>query len=109
MERLLEGLFVIPGTKRRIGLDVLLDILPFGGPAIATAMGAWIVWEARNIGAPKRLIARMAGNVALDALFSAVPFVGAIPDYFFRSNSRNVRLLRKYLDRRHPGSAIIEG
>jgi hypothetical protein len=109
MERLLEGLITIPGTNKRIGLDVLLDFIPFAGPTIATLMGAWIVWEARNLGASKWLMARMASNVALDTLFSAIPLLGAIPDYFFRSNTRNLRLLGKFLDKRHPGTAVIEG
>ena len=40
MEKLLEGLFTIPGTKRRVGLDVILDIIPVGGSVIAAAMGS---------------------------------------------------------------------
>lgn len=108
MEHLLEGLVTIPGTNKRVGLDVLLDIIPFVGPTIASMMGAWIVWEARNLGVSRWLIARMAGNVTLDMLFSAIPVLGVIPDYFFRSNTRNLRLLRRFLDTHHPSTAIIE-
>ena len=66
MEHLLEGLFTIPGTNRKIGLDVILDLIPIGGDAIGALMGAWIVWEARNLGMSKAQMARMFGNVGID-------------------------------------------
>lgn len=102
MEYLLEHAVRIPGTNKRLGLDVILDILPFGGTVIAAAMGTYIAWEARNLGVSKGTVARMAGNIGFDMLLGAIPFVGAIPDYFFRSNSRNLRLVRKWLDKHHP-------
>jgi hypothetical protein len=109
MERLLEGLFVIPGTKQRLGLDVILDLIPVGGGVISAIMGGYMVWEARNLGMPKHAYVRMAGNVGLDALFGVIPFVGAIPDFFFRSNTRNLKIIKKHLDRHHPSTAIIDG
>ena len=109
MEALLERMFVVPGINRPVGLDVILDIVPVVGDLIATLMGAWIVWEARNLGMSRWQQARMIGNVAFDALLGAIPWVGAIPDFFFRSNSRNLRIIRRHLDRHHPETAIIEG
>ncbi|WP_136163364.1 DUF4112 domain-containing protein [Sphingomonas flavalba] len=108
MEQLLERMFVIPGINRPVGLDVLLNIVPVVGDVIGTAMGAWIVWEARNLGMSKWQMTRMAGNVGIDTLLGAVPFIGAIPDFFFRSNTRNLRIIRKHLDRHHPATATIE-
>jgi hypothetical protein len=109
MEKLLERMFVVPGINRPIGLDVVLDLVPVAGDVIAAALGAWMVWEARNLGMPKWQIARMGGNVGFDFLLGAIPFVGAIPDFFFRSNSRNLRIIRKWLDKHHPASRMIEG
>ena len=109
MERLLEGLFVIPGINRRIGLDVLLDLIPVGGDVIAAAMGSWMIWEARNLGMPRSTYWRMAGNVGFDALLGAIPFIGAVPDFLFRSNTRNLKMIKRHLDRHHPATAIIEG
>jgi hypothetical protein len=109
MEHLLERAFVIPGTSRRIGLDVVLDVVPVAGDIVAAAMGAWIVWEARNLGMSKWQLARMGGNVGVDFLLGAIPWVGAIPDFFFRSNTRNVRILKKWLDKHHPATGVIEG
>lgn len=108
LEHKLERLWTLPGTKRQVGLDVALDLIPGIGPVVATALGSYIAWEARNLGLPKRQVARMAGNIGIDFLLGAIPFVGAIPDYFFRSNSRNLRILKKHLDRHHPATRTIE-
>ncbi|WP_298690079.1 DUF4112 domain-containing protein [uncultured Sphingomonas sp.] len=108
-EHLLEGLFVIPVINRRIGLDVILDALPFAGDAIAAAMGGWIIWEARNLGMSKWQMARMAGNVGIDFVLGLIPVVGAIPDFFFRSNTMNLKMIKRHLERHHPALATIEG
>ena len=108
MEALLERMFIVPGINRPVGLDVLLDVVPVLGDIIAAGLGAWIVWEARNLGMSRWQQTRMIGNVLFDALLGAIPWVGAIPDFFFRSNSRNLRIIRRHLDRHHPATATIE-
>lgn len=108
MEHLLEGLFVIPGINKRVGLDVILDLVPVAGQTIAAGMGAWLAWEASNLGMPKRTVARMAGNIGIDWLLGLIPFIGAVPDFFFRSNTRNLRLVKRHLDRHHPATALID-
>ena len=108
MEHLLEGLFKIPGTNRKIGLDVILDLIPVGGDAVGAAMGAWMVWEARNLGMSKSQMARMFGNVGVDFLLGLIPVVGAIPDFLFRSNTRNLKMIKRHLDKHHPATAVIE-
>jgi Domain of unknown function (DUF4112) len=108
LEMLLEGLVVIPGINKRIGLDVILDIIPVGGSVIAAIMGSYLAFEARNLGMPKSTIVRMAGNIGFDALLGAIPWIGAVPDFFFRSNTRNLRIIKKHLDRHHPKSVIID-
>ncbi|QTH24247.1 DUF4112 domain-containing protein [Rhizorhabdus wittichii] len=109
MEGLLERMFVVPGINKPVGLDVLLDLIPVVGPTIAAVMGSWLVWEARNLGLSKWQMTRMFGNVGIDLVLGAIPWVGAIPDFFFRSNSRNLKLLKRHLDRHHPATATIEG
>jgi Domain of unknown function (DUF4112) len=109
LERLLEGLITIPGTNQRVGLDVILDLIPIGGSAIGAVMGSYLAWEARNLGMPKSTIIRMAGNIGFDALLGAIPLIGAVPDFFFRSNTRNLRIIKKHLDRHHPGTVVIDG
>jgi len=109
MEGLLERAFTIPGTNQRIGFDVVLDLIPVVGGVVAGAMGAWIVWEARNLGMSKWHVVRMSGNVGVDFLLGAIPWIGAIPDFFFRSNTRNLRIVRRWLDKHHPETRTIEG
>jgi hypothetical protein len=41
----------------------------------------------------------MLGNVALDGVVGAVPVVGDAFDVMFRANIRNMRMLRRWLDR----------
>src|SRR3546814_18164148 len=53
MEHLLERLFVIPGINRPVGLDVILDLIPVVGGTVGAALGAWMAWEARNVGMTK--------------------------------------------------------
>ncbi len=108
LEKLLEGLVVIPVINKRVGLDVILDIIPVGGSVIAAIMGSYLAFEARNLGMPKSTIVRMAGNIGFDALLGAIPWIGAVPDFFFRSNTRNLRIIKKHLDRHHPKSVIID-
>jgi hypothetical protein len=108
MEKLLERLFVIPGTNRQVGLDVILDLVPVVGDIAGAALGSYIVWEAKNLGMSKTQIARMAGNVGFDWLLGLIPFVGAIPDFFFRSNTRNVRIIKRHLDKHHAATATID-
>ena len=109
MERILERMFVIPGTRQSVGLDVILDVVPVVGDFAAAALGAYIVWEAKNLGMSKTQIARMAGNVGVDWLLGLIPWVGAIPDFFFRSNTRNLRIVKRWLDKHHPETRLIEG
>lgn len=108
MERTLEGLFIIPGTRREVGLDTLLSLIPTVGSVSAAALGSYILWEARNLKLSKIQIVRMGGNVGFDMLLGAIPFVGAIPDFFFRSNTRNLRIIRRHLDKHHPETGIID-
>jgi hypothetical protein len=108
-ERLLERLFIVPGINRPIGLDVILDIVPVVGDVTAAVLGAWIVWEARNLGMSKWQMARMAGNVGIDFLLGAIPWIGAIPDFFFRSNTMNLKIIKRHIEKHHPELATIEG
>ena len=108
MERLLERLFVIPGINRPVGLDVILDLVPVVGDVAAAVLGAYIVWEAKNLGMSRWQVARMAGNVGVDWLLGLIPWIGAVPDFFFRSNTRNLRIIKRHLDKHHANTATIE-
>ncbi|MBC7985575.1 MAG: DUF4112 domain-containing protein [Sphingomonadaceae bacterium] len=109
MEQLLEKSFTLPVVGRRFGLDFLVGLVPVVGDVVTAAMGAWIVWEARNLGMSKWQIARMVGNLGVDTALGAVPLVGDAFDFLFRSNTRNLGIIKRHLDRHHPATRTIEG
>ena len=102
MERVLERSFTIPGINRPVGLDALAGLVPVVGDLVTAAMGAYIIWEAHNLGLPKWKLWRMAGNVAFDSAVGVVPVAGDLFDFLFRSNTRNLRIVRRHLDKHHP-------
>lgn len=109
LEKVLERAIHVPGINRKVGLDAIAGLVPVAGDVLTAIMGAYLVWEARNLGLPRWKMWRMAGNVLFDTALGAVPLAGDVADFFFRSNSRNLRIIRKHLDRHHPETTIIEG
>jgi hypothetical protein len=105
LEHLLEGAFTVPGINKQIGLDAIIGLVPVAGDLVAAAMGSYLIWEARNLGMSRWQLARMAGNLAMDTAVGAVPVAGDLFDWLFRSNTRNLRIIRRHLDKHHP---IIE-
>ena len=108
MEKLLERMFVVPGINQPVGLDALLSLVPGVGTISAAALGSYIAWEARNLKMSKWQITRMAGNIGFDLLLGAIPLIGAIPDFFFRSNTRNLLIIKRHLDKHHPETKTVE-
>lgn len=109
MERLLERSFTIPGVSMPVGLDALVGLVPILGDVVTAAMGAYIVWEAKNLGLPKWKLARMGANVLFDTALGAIPLVGDAADLVFRSNSKNLKILLRHMDKHHPHTKVIEG
>lgn len=109
VESVLERAFIVPGINRPIGLDAIVGLIPVVGDLVTTAMGAWLVWEARNLGMSKFHLARMAGNIGVDTVIGAIPLVGDLFDFAFRSNTRNLRILKRWMDKHHPETMLVEG
>lgn len=108
LEIILERSFVIPGINRPVGLDAIVGLVPVVGDVITAIMGAYLIWEARNLGMPKWKIWRMVGNLGVDTTLGAIPLVGDAFDFLFRSNTRNLKIIKKHLDKHHPGTIIID-
>lgn len=108
MEQLLERSFTVPGTKFPVGLDFLIGLIPVVGDIVTTAMGAYIVWEARNLGMSKFQLARMSANIGIDTVIGMVPLAGDAFDLVWRSNSKNLRIIKRHLDRHHPSTVTID-
>jgi hypothetical protein len=96
---LLDSAILIPGTNVRFGLDAVIGLVPGIGDAITTMLSLYIVKEARALGAPRHLILRMLGNVALDGVVGVVPLAGDLFDVMWRANRRNMELLLDWLDK----------
>lgn len=109
METVLERIFTIPGINRPVGLDSIVGLVPVVGDLITASMGAWLVWEGRNLGMSRFQLARMAGNIGIDTALGAIPLVGDLFDFVFKSNTRNLRIIKRYLDKHHPETVLIEG
>lgn len=109
LEQVLEGIVVIPGIRRRVGLDAIAGLVPVVGDVLTAAMGLYLVWEARNLGLPRWKLWRMIGNVGLDTVVGAVPLAGDLFDLLYRSNTRNLKIIRGHLDKHHPATRVIEG
>jgi len=99
LANLMDAAIVIPGTRRTVGLDAVIGLAPGIGDLLTAAVSLYIVRQARVLGAPRHLVLRMTGNVAVDALFGAVPLVGDAFDVLWRANKRNMTLLRAHFDR----------
>src|SRR6185436_20710051 len=110
--RLMDGAFVLPGTNIRLGLDAIIGLVPVAGDVISGLVSSYLIWEARQLGAPKWLIARMMANTFLDTTLGAIPVLGDAFDILFRGNMKNMALLRRHMDKRGLGRAVgpvIEG
>src|SRR5262249_12548481 len=95
----MDSAIIVPGTNIRFGADALIGLIPGIGDLVTAGVASLIILEARRMGAPTHIVARMIGNVAIDGLVGAIPVVGDLFDVAFRANLRNMRLLRKHFDR----------
>lgn len=108
LEKLLERSFVLPGTNRQVGLDAIVGLIPVAGDTISAAVGLYLIWEARNLGMSRFQLGRMIGNVGFDWLVGLVPIAGDILDFVYRSNSKNLKIVLRHLDRHHPSTGLID-
>jgi uncharacterized protein DUF4112 len=95
---LLDNSIPIPGTGRRIGLDAVIGLVPGLGDVLSGGLGLLVVLRGVQRGLPTIVVARMLANVALDFVVGAVPLIGDAFDLWYKSNARNIGLLRRYAE-----------
>jgi hypothetical protein len=92
---LLDNSIPLPGGFR-IGVDALIGLIPGLGDAAGALISAYIVNEARSLGAPRSVLLRMMGNVMIETVIGSIPVAGDLFDAAFKANSRNLALLARY-------------
>lgn len=97
---LLDSSIRIPGTRRTVGIDPIIGLVPVAGDLVGVALSSYILAEAARLGAGRRVLARMAFNIALEGVVGMVPLLGDAFDAAWKANRRNMRLLDAWLDRR---------
>ncbi|HUF03279.1 MAG TPA: DUF4112 domain-containing protein [Aridibacter sp.] len=96
LSRYLDGLFRIPGTGWRFGLDSLVGLIPNVGDASTALVSFYILVAGVRYGVPKITLLRMAMNIGLDYLIGIIPFFGDAFDFFWKANQKNMDLIRKH-------------
>ena len=102
--QILDNAFVVPGTSYRIGLDPILGILPGLGDLVAPLFTIGVLLQARALGVPKVVQARMMINAGLDAVLGAVPIVGDLFDFAWKANAKNMALLELHAREQRAGA-----
>jgi hypothetical protein len=87
----------IPVGRWSFGLDGILGLVPGLGDLASAVVSMYIVAHAARAGIPTAALARMMSNVAIDSLLGAIPFVGDLFDFFYKSNTKNLRIYEQAL------------
>ena len=94
LSRYLDGLFRIPGTDWRFGLDAIIGLIPNVGDTLTSLASFYILFAGVRYGVPKITLLRMALNIGIDYVVGSIPFIGDAFDFFWKSNQQNMDLIR---------------
>nr|WP_294948843.1 DUF4112 domain-containing protein [uncultured Mucilaginibacter sp.] len=102
----MDDKFRLPGTNLRFGLDPILNFIPFAGDVSGFIVAAALLYViAKNGSVSRKVLVLMALNISIDALIGAIPILGQISDFYFKANTRNIKLLKEhYQEGKHFGS-----
>jgi hypothetical protein len=89
----LDEAITIPGTERKIGIDPIIGLIPGAGDLVGGMLSLYIMHAGITMGASRKDIIRMFGNVALEFIIGCIPIVGDLFDATWKSNQRNVKLI----------------
>jgi len=87
--------FEIPGLGWRFGIDPLLGLVPVVGDLAGVLFSVWILLAAAQLGVPRITLVRMLLNVAIDFVLGSIPLLGAVADFAWKANARNVQLMER--------------
>lgn len=104
LARYLDGLFRIPGTGWRFGLDALIGLIPNVGDTLTSVASFYILVAGVRYGVPKITLLRMAFNIGLDYVVGSIPVIGDAFDFFWKANKQNMDLIRERATGRDKGT-----
>ena len=91
----LDDWIKIPVVGWRFGLDALIGLVPNVGDMATSVLSFYILVAGVRYGVPKITLLRMAFNIGLDYVVGAIPFIGDAFDFFWKSNKKNMDLIRE--------------
>ena len=95
---LLDNSIPVPGLGgRRFGVDAIIGLIPGVGDLASAGIGLFVVWRASRMDLPRIVVARMLVNSAIDLVVGAIPVIGDAFDLWFKANTRNLGLMRAWL------------
>jgi hypothetical protein len=101
---LFDEQFRIPGTKFKFGIDPIINLLPVAGDAVGFMVGAALVLTMAKHGVSRKVLILMMLNLMLDGLIGSIPFIGQLFDFYYKANTRNIKLLKEhYEEGKHQG------
>lgn len=97
---ILDNSIPVPGTGgRRFGIDAVIGFVPVVGDLVSGGIGLFVVWRASRLGLPRVVVARMLANSAIDLAIGSIPVLGDAFDLWFKANTRNLGLMRRWIER----------
>lgn len=92
---LLDGMFRIPGTAWRFGLDALIGLIPGVGDTATALASFYILAAGVRYRVPKVTLLRMGINIGIDYVLGIIPVIGDLFDFAWKSNEMNMALIKK--------------
>ncbi|MCQ8877736.1 DUF4112 domain-containing protein [Pseudoalteromonas shioyasakiensis] len=87
----------IPFTRFKFGIEALIGLIPGIGDLAGLILSSYILFEAQRLGVGSQLKSRIIINMLIDFVGGLIPFFGDIFDAYFKANTRNTQLLKRYL------------
>jgi hypothetical protein len=103
---LLDSAFRVPGTQIRFGLDPILGLFPGIGDLATPILAVVILVHGARVRVPKIVLARMVLNALIDFVVGAIPVLGDLFDFAWKSNDWNLALLERHA---RPGARATRG
>ncbi|HEY6084064.1 MAG TPA: DUF4112 domain-containing protein [Nitrospira sp.] len=107
LAKALDDAVSLPGSRMRIGIDPIVGLVPIIGDVIVTIAGAIILIIARQLNVQWDVQLRMAYNLFKNGFIGAIPFIGDLYSFGFKSHQLNAALLVRSIKRGDDGTCPL--